>query len=262
MKEFAVSILNAAVTLNHQYIFVKWSQPLMTNPGLPCSLIIPAYNEENRILLLFNEITAFDGELIVVCDGTDRTADCVRQIAARRQDLLISCLEYDHRLGKGGGVIEGLKAARAPLVGYFDADGSTGISEMKRLFSHLSSSDGAIGSRWVPGSTLRVRQGILRRLESRAFNLLIRLLFGLTYNDTQCGAKVFKKPAIDTVLPLMTSRGFEFDVELLWRLQRAGYTIAEVPIAWQNKGDSRVQKRDMIRMLRGLFAIRFGSGNV
>ncbi len=234
----------------------------MTNPGIPCSLVIPAYNEENRIQLLFDEIKAFDGELIVVCDGTDRTADCVRQIAARRQDLLINCLEYDHRLGKGGGVIEGLKAARAPLVGYFDADGSTSISEMQRLFSHLSSSDIAIGSRWVPGSTLRVRQGILRRMESRAFNLLIRILFNLTYNDTQCGAKVFKKSAIDTVLPQMTSRGFEFDVELLWQLQQAGYSVEEVPIIWQNKGDSRVQKRDMILMLKGLFVIRFGLGNV
>jgi len=234
----------------------------MTIPGVSLSLVIPAYNEENRIQLLFDEITAFDGELIVVCDGTDRTADCVRQIAARRQDLLISCLEFDHRLGKGGGVIEGLKAARAPLVGYFDADGSTSISEMQRLFSNLSHADGAIGSRWVPGSTLRVRQGILRRMESRAFNLLIRLLFNLTYNDTQCGAKVFKKSAIDAVLPHLTSRGFEFDVELLWRLQRRGYTVTEVPIVWQNKGDSRVQKRDMIRMLKGLFAIRFGPGNV
>ncbi len=234
----------------------------MTTPGRSCSLVIPAYNEKNRIQLLFDEITEFDGELIVVCDGTDRTADCVRQIATRRQDLMISCLEFDHRLGKGGGVIEGLKAARAPLVGYFDADGSTSISEMQRLFSHLSHADGAIGSRWVPGSTLRVRQGFLRRMESRAFNLLIRILFNLTYNDTQCGAKVFKKTAIDTVLPQMTSRGFEFDVELLWRLQQAGFTVTEVPIIWQNKGDSRVQKRDMIRMLKGLFVIRFGSGNV
>jgi glycosyltransferase involved in cell wall biosynthesis len=234
----------------------------MTTTGVPCSLVIPAYNEENRIQSLFDEIPAFDGELIVVCDGTDRTADCVSRIAGLRTDLSIRCLVFDHRLGKGGGVIEGLKAARAPLVGYFDADGSTSIGEMLRLFSHLSGADGAIGSRWVPGSTLRVRQGILRRMESRAFNLLIRLLFGLAYNDTQCGAKVFKKAAIDTVLPQMTSRGFEFDVELLWRLQRAGYTVVEVPIAWQNKGDSRVQKRDMIRMLMGLFAIRFGSGNI
>lgn len=234
----------------------------MTTPGISLSLVIPAYNEENRIQLLFDEITGFDGELIVVCDGTDRTADCVSRIAGSRKDLTIHCLVFDHRLGKGGGVIEGLKAARAPLVGYFDADGSTSIGEMQRLFSRLSTSDGAIGSRWVPGSTLRVRQGIMRRMESRAFNLLIRMLFGLTFNDTQCGAKVFRKSAIDTVLPQMTSRGFEFDVELLWRMQRAGFTIAEVPIVWQNKGDSRVQKRDMIRMLRGLFAIRFGPGNV
>jgi glycosyltransferase involved in cell wall biosynthesis len=234
----------------------------MTTPGVACSLVIPAYNEEKRIQLLFDEIPAFDGELIIVCDGTDRTADCVRRIAGSRPDLLIRCLEFDHRLGKGGGVMEGLKAARAPLVGYFDADGSTSIDEMQRLFSRLPVSDGAIGSRWVEGSTLRVRQGILRRIESRGFNLLIRLLFGLTYHDTQCGAKVFKKSAVDAVLPQMTSRGFEFDVELLWRLQRAGYTITEVPIVWQNKGDSRVQKRDMIRMLKGLFTIRFGSGSV
>jgi len=234
----------------------------MTPPGISFSLVIPAYNEENRIQSLFDEIAGFDGELIVVCDGTDRTAECVSRIAAGRKDLTIRCLVFDHRLGKGGGVIEGLKAARAPFVGYFDADGSTSIAEMQRLFSHLSRFEGAIGSRWVPGSTLRVRQGILRRMESRGFNLLIRLLFGLKFSDTQCGAKVFTKAAIDTVLPEMTSRGFEFDVELLWRMQQAGYTVTEVPIVWQNKGDSRVQKRDMIRMLMGLFAIRFGPGNV
>jgi glycosyltransferase involved in cell wall biosynthesis len=234
----------------------------MTTPGVSFSLVIPAYNEEKRIQVLFDDIAGFNGELIVVCDGTDRTAECVSRIAAERKDLTIRCLEFSHRLGKGGGVIEGLRVAKAPLVGYFDADGSTSIGEMLRLFSNLPASDGAIGSRWVPGSTLRVRQGILRRMESRAFNLLIRLLFGLRYNDTQCGAKVFTKAAIDDMLPQMTSRGFEFDVELLWRLKRAGYSVTEVPIVWQNTGDSRVQKRDMIRMLRGLFAIRFGPGNV
>ena len=128
---------------------------------------------------------------------------------------------------------------------------------MLRLFAAVGTVDGAIGSRWVPGSKLTVRQGILRRMESRGFNLLIRLLFGLRYHDTQCGAKVFRKAAVDTVLPAMISRGFEFDVELLWRLRSAGFTIVEVPIEWQNKGDSRVRKRDMINMLAGLLAIRF-----
>jgi len=222
------------------------------------SLVIPAYNEEQRIIPLLDSISGFNGELIIVCDGVDTTAEIVGRIAAERPELVIRCLRFDHRLGKGGGVIAGLMAARYPLVGYFDADGSTGIDEMKRLFTTLTTVDGAIGSRWIPGSKLRVRQGILRRVESRAFNLLIRLLFGLTFHDTQCGAKVFKKSAIDAVLPMMISRGFEFDVELLWRLKRAGYIVSEVPIEWQNKGDSRVQKRDMLRMLSGLFMVRFG----
>jgi dolichol-phosphate mannosyltransferase len=233
----------------------------MTKPlDTTCSIVIPAYNEEQRISPFLDAIRQFDGELIIVCDGTDGTADIVDRIAASRQDLTIRCLRFDHRLGKGGGVIAGLYAAGSPCVGYFDADGSTSVDEMKRLFLTLSTADGAIGSRWIPGANLKVPQSVLRQLESRAFNLLIRILFGLNYHDTQCGAKVFKKSAIDAVLPMMISRGFEFDVELLWRLNRAGYTVDEVPIEWQNKGDSHVRKRDMIRMLAGLFAVRFNSG--
>jgi hypothetical protein len=56
----------------------------------------------------------------------------------------------------------------------------------------------------------------------------------------------------------MISRGFEFDVELLWRLRRAGCRVVEIPIEWQNKGDSRVRKQDMVRMVRGLFRVRLG----
>lgn len=230
---------------------------MTTNAVPPCSLIIPAYNEEKRITLFFDSITRFDGELIVVCDGTDRTVEIVDAIASRRDDLTVRCLRFDHRLGKGGGVIAGLKEARAPLVGYVDADGSTSMKEMLRLFASLPQADGAIGSRWVEGSTLTEKQGFLRQIESRGFNLLIRVLFGLTYHDTQCGAKVFTKHAVDQVLPSMVSTGFEFDVELLWRLKTAGFFVEEVPIEWQNKSDSRVQKRDMLRMLTGLFHIRF-----
>jgi glycosyltransferase involved in cell wall biosynthesis len=222
------------------------------------SLVIPAYNEEDRIARLFERIGDFGGELIVVCDGDDRTPDVVGQIAASRHDLNIRCLRFPQRLGKGGGVIEGMKAARGTWIGYMDADGSTGIGEMTKLFSHLSACDGAIGSRWVNGAVLGVRQGLLRRFESRAFNLITRLLFGLAYHDTQCGAKVFRKSAIDAVLSDMVSTGFEFDVELLWRMKQGGYSVREFPIAWQNRGDSHVERRDMIRMLAGLLRVRFG----
>ena len=206
---------------------------------------------------LFASIRQFDGEIIVVCDGDDRTADVVETLAKNIPDLSIRCLRFPVRLGKGGGVRAGLAAARAPLVGYVDADGSTEIDEMCRLFSHLSSYDVVIGSRWVPGSTPAIRQDWRRRLESRGFNLIIRLLFGLSFHDTQCGAKVFKKAAVDAVLPHLIAQGFEFDVELLWRLSRAGYQIEEVPVEWQNKGDSRVRRGDMLRMLAGLLRVRF-----
>jgi len=91
------------------------------------------------------------------------------------------------------------------------------------------------------------------------FNLIIRILFGLNFFDTQCGAKAFKKVAIDTVLPHIISTGFEFDVELLWRLKRAGYSVGEFPIEWENAGNSRVQRRDMIKMFIGLLKVRFGA---
>lgn len=229
----------------------------MTTSPLPrYSLVIPAYNEEKRIAGLFDAITSFDGELIVICDGNDRTADVVDAIAKERPDLLIRCLRFPARLGKGGGVRAGLRASQAPFVGYVDADGSTAIDEMVRLFGHLRQADAVIGSRWIPGSTLAIRQGWLRRVESRGFNLIIRLLFGLSFHDTQCGAKVFKKSAVDAVLPHLKAQGFEFDVELLWRLARAGSRIEEVPIAWQNKGDSRVKTWDILRMLGGLLKVR------
>ena len=69
------------------------------------------------------------------------------------------------------------------------------------LLNGLGDADGVIGSRYVPGSKVTTPQGLFRRLESRTFNLIIRLLFGLPYNDTQCGAKVFKKVPLDLVLP-------------------------------------------------------------
>jgi len=125
---------------------------MSSTPDPRYSLVIPAYNEERRIVSFFDTIHNFDGELIVVCDGTDATADVVEQIAHQRTDLVIRCLRFKKRLGKGGGVIARLATARAPRVGYVDADGSTGIDELKRRFSLLGAYDGVFGSRWVPGS--------------------------------------------------------------------------------------------------------------
>lgn len=224
------------------------------------SIIIPAYNEEQRIGQILSQIPGSRGRYLVICDGSDATPDIVRQFAATHPGTDLQCLTYSRRLGKGGAVREGFFHASTPFVGFMDADASTTVTQMVALFDALDSADCVIGSRWLPGSIVPERQGFLRRFESRGFNLLIRILFSLTLTDTQCGAKVFKKSAIDAVIGDMVSSGFEFDVELLWRLSEKGYVIKESPITWQNKGASRVRGRDVFRMLWGLVAVRFFGG--
>jgi glycosyltransferase involved in cell wall biosynthesis len=224
------------------------------------SIIIPAYNEEKRIGRLLSQMPGSGGHYLVICDGSDSTPTIVREFTAAHPELDLKCLTYSHRLGKGGAVKEGFIKTTTALVGFMDADASTSLLQMISLFDALDGADCVIGSRWLPESIVPERQGIARRLESRGFNILIRILFGLSLTDTQCGAKVFKKSAIDAVIGEMVSSGFEFDAELLWRLSAKGYVIKEYPITWQNQGGSRVKCLDIFRMLQRLVSLKYSGG--
>nr|WP_319539258.1 glycosyltransferase family 2 protein [uncultured Methanospirillum sp.] len=224
------------------------------------SIIIPAYNEEKRIGKLLQSLSDPQAEFIFVCDGTDRTPEVIQEFSSMHPGLTVRCLKYSHRLGKGGGVYEGFRAANAPLIGFMDADNSTEYSEMIRLINQIGDNAGIIGSRHMPESTIEIHQPLSRRFQSRAFNLIIRLLFGLQFYDTQCGAKVFRKDAVDRVLPDLRAKGFEFDVELLWHLRRAGLQVLEVPVVWNDTGDSRLQTSDAFSMFSTLLRLRLGIG--
>jgi dolichol-phosphate mannosyltransferase len=225
-------------------------------PAGDYTLIIPAYNEERRIGPLLESLAGSTGFFLVICDGNDHTPELVEHFASQNPDLLITARRYDQRLGKGGAIKKGFALAGTPFIGYMDADGSTSIDQMIRLFASLDHADGVIGSRWLPESVIPVPQGISRKIQSRVFNLFIRILFGLSFKDTQCGAKVFKKEAIDAVLDKMTSTGFEFDVELLWRLDSAGFRILECPITWTNREESRVRGGEGLGMFTALLRLR------
>ena len=230
------------------------------NPGGAAvfSLVIPAYNEVNRIGLLLPDLTCGDVEYIFVCDGNDGTASEIHKWAVIHPEIPLQCIEYPSRIGKGKAVCDGLSLAKTSFAGYMDADGSASCTQMLKLFHELDGSDGIIGSRWVTGAKIARSQGLFRKLESRIFNLVIRVLFNLPYQDTQCGAKVFRKEALDMVLPRIVSKGFEFDVELIWRLRREGYVIREFPIEWDNRGDSRVKGPDAFSMIGNLIKLRLG----
>lgn len=224
----------------------------------PVSIVIPAYNESARIQPLLNELKEPDIEFIFVCDGTDNTVEIILNYKKNQPDLKIRCLTFSHRLGKGGGVQAGFVVASAPLVGFMDADNSTTVHEMVRISHLLGDHDGIIGSRHLPGQIIQRKQPFYRRIQSRLFNSVIRLMFGLPFYDTQCGAKIFRKEAIDAVLPLLHSKGFEFDVELLWHLSKNGYSLIEVPVIWNDTKDSRLRISDTISMFITLLRIRLG----
>lgn len=226
----------------------------MTRPSL--SIVIPAYNEAKRINPLLSGLIEQDIEYIFICDGTDNTYDIIQEYARDHIQLNIRCFSYEKRLGKGGGVYTGFRKSSAPVIGFMDADNSTPVSELVRLHSLMGEHDGVIGSRHMPGQVLQRKQSIFRRIQSRAFNGFIRMIFGLPFHDTQCGAKIFRKEVVDAILPRLQSKGFEFDVELLWNCIRSGYSLIEIPVIWNDTLDSRLRMTDTVSMLFTLIRIR------
>ena len=221
------------------------------------SIIIPAYNESDRIKsVLMSYAAELSGqEIIVVFDGQDTTPDIVEDVAERCPDIRL--LTFHKRLGKGGAIIEGFKASRGDKIGFVDADESVSPKDLKGMFETLGEVDGVIASRRLPTSKIIVKQPFRRRWASKGFNMLVRTLFGLPFKDTQCGAKVFIRRAICDIIGELETSGFEIDVEILWRLKNKGYRVAEYPITWSHSEGSKFKLSHSCAMFFSLIKIRF-----
>ncbi len=202
-------------------------------------IIIPACNEQDRIEPTVREYCSVfrdSATILIVANGcTDGTVQTVKQLQGQYDNLQL--LEIAARIGKGGAVRAGLWTGSEDYVGFVDADGSTPANEFARLFAILNAShnDGVIGSRWLPGARIEQQQPLARRFASRAFNMLVRWLFGLRYADTQCGAKLFRRSAIDQIAHSLELANFAFDIEVLWRLKRSHLAVHEEPTTWSDK---------------------------
>jgi len=231
---------------------------------LELSLVVPAYNEEKRIAPVLENLLSFfrkkrmSFEMIVVCNNcSDSTPKIVESLAKKNTEIVF--LNFPFYTGKGGAVLKGFKAARKKIVGFADADESTAPSQFFKIYSAVVNGfDAAIGSRAISGSLVAKRQPFYRFIAAQFYRSLVELLFGLGIPDTQCGAKVFKKSAIDTVQPLMKSHGWEFDVELLWRIKQNGFAIKQVPIVWKDAKYSRFSFTATPKMFFALLKRRIG----
>ncbi len=215
-------------------------------------IVIPAHDEERRIdRTLHAYRTGFpqaDVRFHVALDGCrDHTADVV---AAHALDDGRVVLHQFPKLGKGGVLMEAFRRCDADLIGFVDADCATPPSEMARLTEHASGVDGVIASRRLPASFTPGRRPCARRLTSSGFAWGVRRLFHLPYADTQCGAKVLRRDVVDRVVPLLSSRDFLFDVDLLIVARRLGFRIVELPTIWIDQAGSKLRAwHDAGRML-------------
>ncbi len=223
------------------------------------SVVIPAYNEENRIRGVITKYSDFHPsyEIIVVCNGcTDATVPIVEEIA--RSDFRIKLMVFEEKLGKGGAIMKGFKSASGNYLGFLDSDEAVGPEDYLKLIDAVKNKgfDGAIGSRRIEGAKIISDRSLPRRFASTVFNKLARGITGLEFNDTQCGAKIFRRNPLNEVRGDIYSVGYEFDVELLLRLKKRGYKIVEVPVKWKHGGGSKFSLMHAPSMFVGLLLIR------
>jgi glycosyltransferase involved in cell wall biosynthesis len=231
------------------------------------SIVIPAYNESARIGKTLREVVAYlegqpgGGEVIVVDDGSkDDTRGVSESVFAERPPGGVEgrVIRVEPNRGKGHAVRTGLLAARNTVAAFFDADLSMPITETPKLVEPIRSGqyDVVFGSRALDRRLIGTHQPWLREQSGRVFNLVMRLLTGLPFKDTQCGFKAFRMDVCRPVVEGALIDRFGFDVELLFIAHRAGLRMLEYPVRWDDVAGGTVSFRSGLQGFAELNEVR------
>ena len=211
------------------------------------SVIIPAYNEEERIIPTIGAIASYIStqnypwELIVVDDGS---TDCSVELVKSLGLVNLRVLTAPQNGGKGSAVQRGILAAHGEYILFSDADNSTPIEELEKLLSQITENkyDVAIGSRAAEGAA-EMKRSFFRQLLSVGLRWVVKYIFQINISDTQCGFKLYKREAALKLYSSQTEMGFSFDLEILYLASKFGYKTVEVPVQWIDAPGSKVNTR-------------------
>jgi len=237
------------------------------------SVVVPAYNEEERLPLFMDEALAylckrrdetrghgdFTFEVIVVDDGsTDGTKDVAARYARKYSGDVVRCLQLRRNCGKGAAVRRGALASRGKFVLFADADGATRFSDVDRLEDAMRSlgSEGVVaGSRaHLQSSAAVARRSALRNFLMHGFHALVRFVAGVrNVKDTQCGFKLFSRDAARMLFENCRLRRWAFDVELFYLAQRLSLPVKEVSVTWNEIPGSKVRMSGIASIALELF---------
>jgi len=212
------------------------------------SIVIPAYNEENRIGWTLTETFGYldeqnyASEVIVVNGGsTDRTAETVCNFESRATGRL-RFIENPGNRGKGYSVRNGMLQAAGEIVLFFDADLATPTSEIVKVVGPIAEGryDVVFGSRAIDRSLIGTHQSPAREIIGRVGNSIQFAFTGLRFKDTQCGFKAFRREAAQSVFKLQRIDGFGFDPEVLFIAKKQGWRLLETPVRWNHIEGSKL----------------------
>jgi dolichyl-phosphate beta-glucosyltransferase len=216
------------------------------------TVIIPAYNEAlslpGTVLAINNFLSRWHADawqIIIVDDGSiDGTLAVANNLKGQR----VSVISLPRNLGKGAALVAGAQATAEGYILLMDADSSTPISELNKLWKNIESADVVFGSRSLVGSTITRHQPWYRELAGRFGNKIIQVLLLPGVIDSQCGFKLLS-PSVLPLLQAVRTQRWGFDVELLSMAKTRGLSILEVPITWQHDDSSAVGVGSYVRTL-------------
>ncbi len=211
-------------------------------------MILPTYNEAGNIGPMVEALDpklTHEGDRILIVDdnspdGTGLIADEISTANPR-----VEVLHRARKQGLGPAYLEGFRAALdggAELVVQMDADFSHDPAYLPRLLAASELADLVIGSRYVPGGGI-TEWGQVRRLLSRGGSLYSRAILRVPVRDMTGGFKCFRREVLESIdLSEVAASGYSFQVEMTWRVARAGFSIMEVPITFRERqeGDSKM----------------------
>lgn len=223
------------------------------------SLVIPAHNSEkvicSSIMAYSNAFSSLfsNFELIVVCnDCSDKTFELCLNLA---NQFPIKVINITQR-GKGHALITGLNNARFDILGFLDADNPFELEKIKEMLNLLKFYEVIIASKYKKGRA-RFQDSQLRRLISLGGGLFSRILFGLNVSDSQAGAKFFKKEVWEKIKRGFLCKGFDFDIELLYKIKKLNFKIKEVQIPFKYEKFSTFRLKYLPGMIKRLLKLRF-----
>lgn len=220
------------------------------------TIVIPTYNERENLGPLVEGILnlGLGSQIIIIDDNSpDGTGELADELAAQYPGLQV--LHRPGKLGLGTAHIAGMKAALAngaACILTMDADFSHHPRHLPDLLTALESLDVVIGSRYVPGGGTRYCT-LPRRALSRGANLFARTVLGLHASDATAGFRGYRRAVLESIaLDEIRSDGYSFLIELLFRCQRAGWRIGELPILFENRqrGASKISRAEILKAIQ------------